>query len=65
MDLAWTRTNDEVFKYFNVDEERGYSDEQAKKALEKYGPNGMFSNMQLNKTSLSVLLEMIFVNGNI
>jgi Ca2+ transporting ATPase len=39
MDLAWTRTKEEVLKYYNVDEDKGYSDAQVKAAQEKYGPN--------------------------
>jgi magnesium-transporting ATPase (P-type) len=39
MDLAWTKSTDEVLSYFNVDENTGYSDEQVKAAQEKYGPN--------------------------
>lgn len=40
MDLAWTKSKDEVLKYFEVDEERGLSDSQVKRYQEKYGPNG-------------------------
>jgi len=39
MDLAWTRSKEEVLKYFDVDEERGLSDAQVKQSQEKYGPN--------------------------
>jgi Ca2+ transporting ATPase len=39
MDLAWTRSKEEVLKYFDVDEEKGLSDAQVKAAQEKYGPN--------------------------
>jgi Ca2+ transporting ATPase len=39
MDLAWTKTKEEILQYFNVDEERGLSDDQVKKYQEKYGPN--------------------------
>jgi Ca2+ transporting ATPase len=40
MDASWTRTPEEVLKYFNVTEDRGLSDDQVKRAQEKYGPNG-------------------------
>ena len=40
MDLAWTKTKEEILKHFDVDEEKGYSDAQVKRAQEKYGPNG-------------------------
>ena len=40
MDLAWTRSTEETCKFFNVDESTGYSDDQVKRAQEKYGPNG-------------------------
>jgi P-type Ca2+ transporter type 2A len=39
MEAPWTRTTEEVLKYFNQDEERGYSESQVKSAQEKYGPN--------------------------
>lgn len=40
MDQAWAKTREECLKYFNVDEERGLSEDQVAKAQEKYGPNG-------------------------
>jgi Ca2+ transporting ATPase len=39
MDLAWTKSREEVLKYFDVDEEKGLSDAQVKRYQEKYGPN--------------------------
>lgn len=39
MDLAWTRSRDEVLNYFNVEEDKGLSDAQVKAAQEKYGKN--------------------------
>jgi P-type Ca2+ transporter type 2A len=39
MEASWTREKEEVCKYFSVDEERGYSDDQVRRAQEKYGPN--------------------------
>jgi len=39
MDLAWTKSSEEVLKYFDVDEEKGLSEAQVKRAREKYGPN--------------------------
>lgn len=41
MDLAWTKSSEEVFKYFDVEEEKGLSDAQVKRNQEKYGPNGL------------------------
>lgn len=40
MEDAHTRTVEEVLEQFKVDEEGGLTDEQVKKGLEKYGPNG-------------------------
>ena len=40
MDLAWTKSSEEVFKYFEVEEDKGLSEAQVKKYQEKYGPNG-------------------------
>lgn len=39
MDLAWTRSKEEILKHFNVQEETGLSDDQVKRSQEKYGPN--------------------------
>lgn len=52
MDLAWTKTNEEVLAYFGVDEERGYSEDQVRRAQEKYGPNGMY--LQFGSPSSSI-----------
>jgi hypothetical protein len=40
MDMPWTRSKEEICKFFNVDEEKGYSEFDVKRAQEKYGPNG-------------------------
>lgn len=40
MDLSYTKTTEEVLGYFGVDENVGLNEEQVKKNLEKYGPNG-------------------------
>jgi Ca2+ transporting ATPase len=42
MDQAFTKTTDEVISYFGVDENTGLNEDQVKKSLEKYGPNGEF-----------------------
>ncbi len=42
--MPWTRTKEEILKFFNVDEERGYSEADVKRAQEKYGPNGNKNN---------------------
>ena len=39
MEAAWTKSKEEVLKYFNVEEDKGYSEDQVKRAQEKYGPN--------------------------
>ncbi|KAK7483697.1 hypothetical protein BaRGS_00025018 [Batillaria attramentaria] len=39
MDLAFTKTTEEVTAYFGVDENVGLNEEQIKKNFEKYGPN--------------------------
>lgn len=43
MDQAWTKSKEEVLAFFSVDENKGYSDDQVRKAQEKYGPNGKIS----------------------
>ena len=40
MEQAWAKSIEETCKYFDVDESKGYTDEQVKRAQEKYGPNG-------------------------
>lgn len=40
MDQAWAKSKEECLKYFNVDEEKGLSEDQVAKSQEKYGPNG-------------------------
>jgi Ca2+ transporting ATPase len=42
MEASWTKSKDEVAGFFEVDQDKGYSDDQVKKAQEKYGPNGNF-----------------------
>ena len=39
MEAAFNKTGEECLAYFNVDEEQGLSDEQIKRAEEKFGPN--------------------------
>lgn len=39
MEQAWARSTEETCKFFNVEESKGYSDDQVKRAQEKYGPN--------------------------
>jgi Ca2+ transporting ATPase len=39
MDQAWTRSAEDTCKFFNVEETKGYSDDQVKRAQEKFGPN--------------------------
>ena len=40
MDQSFTKTTDEVTAHFSVDENVGLSEDQIKRGLEKYGPNG-------------------------
>lgn len=40
MDNAHTKTVEEVYSFFNVNESTGLSLEQIKKQRERYGPNG-------------------------
>lgn len=54
MEDAHTRTVEEVLEHFKVDEESGLTDEQAKKGLEKYGPNGENINSDLFDTGLFI-----------
>ena len=40
MELAYTKTVEEVSDNFSVDLETGLTDDQIKKSRDKYGPNG-------------------------
>ena len=40
MELAWSRSKEEILKFYNVDEDKGYSETDVKRAQDKYGPNG-------------------------
>lgn len=40
MEMAHAKSVDETLRYFSTNPERGLSDDQVKKAQEKYGPNG-------------------------
>lgn len=42
MEQAWAKTREECLKYFNVDEEKGLSEDEVAKAQERYGPNGKY-----------------------
>ena len=42
MEQAYTKTVEDVAEYFGVDLETGLTDDQIKKARDKYGPNGKF-----------------------
>ena len=40
MEASFLVSTEEALEHFHVDETQGLSEEQVKKALEKYGPNG-------------------------
>lgn len=40
MEASHTKSVEEVLDFFNVDETAGYTDDQVKAGIEKYGPNG-------------------------
>lgn len=48
MDLAHTKTVDEVCAHFGVDNNFGLNDDAVKKNLEKYGPNGKYNEIIFN-----------------
>lgn len=47
MDLAHTKTADESCAFFGVDPNVGLTDDQIKKNLEKYGPNGKLKKIYI------------------
>lgn len=47
MEYAHTKSVEEVCDYFNVEETSGLTDEQIKKGLEKYGPNGKLFSFKI------------------
>lgn len=40
MELAHAKSVEETVRYFSTNPDRGLTDEQVKRAQEKYGPNG-------------------------
>ena len=55
MDDSHTKSVEEVINYFKTDETTGLSDDQVKRAQEKYGPNGEYT-IQFGINILSVQL---------
>ena len=58
MESSWTKTKDEVAGFFEVDQEKGYTDEQVKKAQEKYGPNGQYFKRERERVYFVKFLEL-------
>lgn len=57
MDNAHTKTVEEVYSFFNVNESTGLSLEQVKKQRERYGPNGKaLVNISLFKKQVAITL---------
>lgn len=53
MENAHTKTVEEVYSYFNVNESTGLRLDQVKKQKEKYGPNGKwFPNIMPTNANL-------------
>lgn len=59
MELAHTKTYDEVASFFGVDTERGLSDDQVKRNQDKYGLNGNY--ILLNDKYLIYLIFIHFL----
>ena len=47
MEDAHCKSCEEVLQYFRVDEEIGLTDDQVKRAQEKYGPNGKYDSIDI------------------
>ena len=45
MDLAHTKSVEQVFEFFGVDEATGLSLDEIKLSQEKYGPNGTYISL--------------------
>ncbi|CAG0882368.1 unnamed protein product [Cyprideis torosa] len=56
MEESWTKTTTEVLNYFRVDGEKGLTDDQVRKNLEKYGPNG--ENLRVIHEQQSTVLAL-------
>ena len=50
MELAHTKSVEQVYEHFGVDESKGLSLDEVRLSQEKYGPNGMY--ISLKNTSL-------------
>ena len=53
MEASHTKSVEEVLDFFNVDEATGYTDDQVKTGIEKYGPNGK-TFLSLSRTCITV-----------
>ena len=49
MEGAFSKTSDEVCLFFNVEEEIGLSDDQVKRQFERFGANGKFVVLFVNR----------------
>lgn len=58
MDNAHTKTVEEVYSFFNVNESTGLGLEQTKKQREKYGPNGKCSILFYYKMCVYILSKV-------
>lgn len=50
MELAHAKTCDETVRFFGTDPDRGLSEDQVRKAQEKYGPNGKKKRRNFRRT---------------
>uniref|UniRef100_A0A0L8FW28 Cation-transporting P-type ATPase N-terminal domain-containing protein n=1 Tax=Octopus bimaculoides TaxID=37653 RepID=A0A0L8FW28_OCTBM len=57
MDLAHAKTAEEACGFFGVDSNVGLTDDQIKKNLEKYGPNGLTFDIIVSGVCLSAIRE--------
>ena len=53
IDYPWTKTKEDVAAFYNVEENKGLSEERVKRDLERYGPNGILKNNNNNNYILS------------
>lgn len=64
MDNAHTKTVEEVYSFFNVNESTGLSLEEVKKQRERYGPNGKEPVKKTKKTKNKKRESSWFVTGD-
>ena len=58
IDYPWTKTTEEIINTYNVDEQKGLSEERVQRDLERYGPNGNILRGMQNPSNVFFRIEL-------